>query len=192
MQIEVYKQTKPPLQRRPIVVSSLFMVLVGALAAQMSFSRAADPLGRRLRLIELNCSIRPPRAFVQRTGLVGAEWRIQPFAAAAAPWGRAELLVWYTRAEHPLGAEPVAQTILEQLKAGAVSPGQAATLIRNDGVLLGTANAYEIQVPLARLVVRVLKLPIRGYLAISVSADTPIGEWYDTFDATCQSVQIAP
>ena len=192
MQIEVHKQTKPPLRRRPVVVSALFLILVGALAVQMSFSRAADPLGRTLRLIELNCSIRPPRGFIQHVGLVGADWRIQPLEATTPPWGHAELAVWYTRSGHTAGLDSVARTILAQLRLGAVSEEQAAAFIQSDGVLIGTGNAHEIQDPHAGVVVRVRRLPAGGYLAISVSAEAPIDAWFDTFDATCRSVRIAP
>jgi len=192
VQIEVYRQTKPPLQRRPIVVSSVLLVLVGAMALQMSLSRVADPLGRTLRLVELGCSIRLPRGFVQQTGLAGGEWRIQPFEATAAPWGYAKLAVWYTRSEHTFDLEPVARTVLVQLRDGAVAPEHAAAFIQSDAVLIGTANAYEIQDSFAGLVVRVRKLPERGYLAISVSAEAPIDQWFDAFDATCRSVRFAP
>lgn len=192
MQIEVYTQTKPPLQRRPIVVSSLFLVLVGMLATQMSFSRAADPLGPTLRLSGLNCSIRPPRGFVQRTGLVGPEWRIQPFEANTVPWGHADLFVWYTRADDVPGPEHVARAILEQIRSAVTVPGQATTFIEDDTALLGTGRAHEIQDPDARMVVRVRKLPTSGYLGVSMAAETPIHYWLDTFDATCRSVKVAP
>jgi len=192
VQIEVYKQTKPPLHSRPIVVSSLLMICVGALATQMSLSRAADPLGRTLLLPDLNCSIRPPRGFVRHTGLAGGDWRIQPFEAITTPWGHAKLAVWYTRSEHTPSIESMAQTIFMELGVGSMASEHTEGLRKNNHVLIGTADAYEIQDTLDGLVVRVRELPGRGYLAISVSADAPIDHWLEAFDATCRSVQIAP
>lgn len=192
MQIEVYKQTKPPLRRRPVVVSSLFLLVSCALAAQMTFSRAADPLGRTLRLVELNCSLRPPRGFVPQNTLVSPDWRIQPFEATLPPWGRAELAVWYTLLEDAGGTKDVADTILRQLRGGTEAAQTAATLSQNDNTLLGTNRAYEVGDPSVGVIVRVARLPTRGYLAISIAAEPPVGRWINTFDAVCRSVEVAP
>lgn len=190
MTFQVYTQTKPAHPRRTTACALFLFLGTALLAAQMSQVRSGDPLGKRVRLDAVGCSVRPPRGFTLGETNLAPEWQIQSLHSRVSRWAPSDFSVWSTQAEEPEGEQRIAIQVLGQmLPETAVGPVKKA-IFRSRDVVIGRHPAIELWDAEVGIIVRVCLHPIKGYLAVAMASRVPIQEWHDVFDLSCRTVEI--
>lgn len=191
MQIEVYQQTKPPPPGRALTVTILLLVVTTGLAARMSGGRRAEPLGDRVELAEAGLSVRPPDGFVPAATFTVDDWRVQVFDGSDSEWAPAELAVWRASGHPPVDVNAAAFELLQRVLNSKSGVAGTASVIPRLNVVIASRPATELMDPGSGIVVRVARARV-GLLAVTFSSDAPLKQWYTTFDAVCEAVELSP
>ncbi len=190
MTFQVYTQTKPAHPHRTTACSLFLFLGTALLATQMSQERRGDPLGDRIRLESVGCSVRPPRGFTQGETNLAPGWQVQSLHSRVNRWAPSDFSIWRTQIDEPEGEQRIAIQVLGQMLPDTASGPVKKAIFQSRDVVIGGHPAIELWDAEVGIIVRVCLLPKQGYLAVAMASRVSIQEWHDVFDLSCRTIEI--
>ncbi len=189
---EVHQGTKPALRGRPMAASAFLLLVVVLLAANMSWTRANDPLAPIITAPRFGASFRPPKQFVRYQPIVQGSTLLLHFESLPASGPLVRLTYWRFEPKRKINATALSEFILGYAFTRDKNKTNNAGSYVEATKKLGGQTGIEVTEPSGNSLARSVMLENGLGYAVSIDVEgEPISELlYEQFDLSCKSFQF--